>query len=108
MNQWKRTALYFHVFKNVRLVGHLAYGDQPDKLTTTKDAHKPATKKLFASMKSLQETTFKRFKDFKILWESFSHGVGTEDKLKNIKMAVEATAVLAEYDLEFEGGLFEV
>ena len=59
-------------------------------------------------MKSMQETCFKRFKDFKVLRESFRHGKGTEDKLGKIKMAFEATAVLVEYDLENGYGLFQV
>lgn len=106
--EWKRSALYFHVPNNVKIVGDSAYGGQPDKVTTTKDAHAPATKKLFARMKSMQETCFKRFKDFKVLRESFRHGQGTDDKLKKIKMAFEATAVLVQYDLENGYGLLEV
>ncbi|KAL7552212.1 hypothetical protein ACHAWF_015432, partial [Thalassiosira exigua] len=65
--QWDKSSLYFHVPKNVKLVGDSAYLGQPDKVTTTRDAHKPATKKLFARMKSMQETCFKRLKDFKVL-----------------------------------------
>ena len=33
---------------NVKLIGDSAYEGQIDVVTTTKDAHKPATKKLFA------------------------------------------------------------
>ncbi|KAL7524189.1 hypothetical protein ACHAXR_000470 [Thalassiosira sp. AJA248-18] len=106
--QWKRTALYFHVPKNVKLVGDSAYAGQPDKVSTSKDAHNAATKKLFARMKSMQETCFKRLKDFKILRESFRHGSGTEDKLEKMEIAFEATAVLVEYDIENGHGLFEV
>jgi hypothetical protein len=108
MKDWKRTALYFHVPKNVKLIGDSAYEGQPDKVTTTKDAHNAATKQLFARMKSMQETCFKRFKDFKVLRESFRHGSGTEDKLGKIKVAFEAVAVLVEYDIENGHPLFEV
>ena len=67
--KWKRSSLYFHLPKNVRLVGDLAYQGQADKVSTTKDAHSATSKILFARMKSMQETCFKRFKDFKVLRE---------------------------------------
>ena len=108
MDSWKRSSLYFHLPNNVRLIGDSAYGGQPDKVSTTKDAHSPAAKKLFARMKSMQETCFKRFKDFEVLRESFRNRKGTEDKLGKIKMAFETTAVLVEYDLENGYRLFEV
>lgn len=73
-HKWKRTALYFHVPSNTILVGDSAYEGQPDKVTITRDVHKPATKQFFAWMKSMQETCFKRFKDFKILSGCFCHG----------------------------------
>ena len=106
--KWKKSALYFHIPKTVRLVGDSAYQGQQDKVTTTKDAHKPATKKLFARMKSMQETCFKRFKDFKVLRDSFRHGKNTNDKLAKIKMSFEAVAVLLQYDFENGSRLFEV
>ena len=91
----------------MKLVGDSAYAGQPDKVTTTKDAHDRKTKELFARMKSLQETVFKRIKDFKIM-RHFRHGSGTKDRLEKIKIAFEATAVLVEYDIEYEKPLFEV
>lgn len=105
---WKRSALYFHIPSGVKLVGDSAYSSQPDKVTTTKDAHDPKTKKLFARMKSMQETCFKRFKDFKVLRESFRHGTGTDNKLEKIKTSFEAVAVLVQYDIENGHPLFEV
>jgi hypothetical protein len=105
---WKRTALYFHIPENVRLVGDSAYEGQPDKVSTTKDAHNPETKKLFARMKSMQETCFKRLKDFRALREAFRHGTCTQDKLDKIQLYMEAAAVLVQYDLENGHGLFQV
>ena len=107
-NEWKRSALYFHIPNNVKLVGDSAYAGQPDKVTTTNDQHSRATKNFFARIKSLNETVFNRMKNFKILRESFRHGTGTLDKLKKHKMAAEAVAVLVEYDIEYEKPLFEV
>ena len=107
-SKWKKTALYFNIPPNVRLVGDSAYVGQPDKVSTTKDAHSKQAKQLFGRMKSMQETVFKRLKDFKVLGETFRHGRGTQDKLEKLKMVFEATAVLMEYDIEYEGGLFEI
>ena len=78
------------------------------RLQQQEDAHKPATKKLFARMKSMQETCFKRLKDFNFLRESFRHGKGTTDKLAKIELAFEAVAVLCQYDFENGHRLFEV
>ena len=112
--KWDKSSLYFQMKAlqekyNVKLVGDSAYEGQADVVTTTKDAHKPATKKLFARMKSMQETCFKRLKDFKVLRESFRHGKkGTADKLEAIQRSFEATAVLLQYDFEDGYRLFEV
>ena len=106
---WDKSSLYFHVPEGVKLVGDSAYRGQPDKVTTTKDAHKPTITKLFARIKSMQETCFKRLKDFKVLRESFRHGSGEIDKLEKIKKSFEAVAVLQQYEFETaEHGLFEV
>lgn len=104
---WKRSALYFHVPQNVKLVGDSAYEGQPDKVTVTRDAHKPATKVLFARMKSMMETCFKRLKDFNCINGPFRHGNSTADKLTKIKMVFEAAAVLVQYDCENGHPLFE-
>ena len=69
--KWKWSSLYFHIPKNVRIIGDSAYQGQADEVSTTKDAHSATSKRLFARMKSMQETCFKRFKDFKVLRESF-------------------------------------
>jgi len=107
MKNWKRTALYFHVPANMKLVGDSAYEGQADKVSITKDAHSPATKALFARMKSMMETCFGRLKNFRILTESFRHGTNTADKLNKVKMAFEAAAVLVQYDCENGHPLFE-
>lgn len=108
MNTWNRSSLYFNVPDGVKLVGDSAYAGQLDKVTTTQDAHKGSTKKLFARIKSLNETCNGRLKNFKVVRESFRHGTDAEDKLKKIKMAFEAAAVLVQYDIENGHSLFEV
>jgi hypothetical protein len=101
--------LYNNAPAAVKFVGDSAYNGQPDKVTTTKDAHSKVTKELFARVKSLNETANGRFKSFKAVRESFRHGKkGTEDKLARIKVAFEAAAVLIQYDIENGHSLFEV
>ena len=64
--EWKKSSLYFKLPEGLRLVGDSAYKGQLDKVSITNDAHNPETKELFARMKSMQETVFKRMNDFKV------------------------------------------
>ena len=105
---WKETALYHNLPDTLRLVGDSAYAGQFDKVTTTMDAHSAETKELFARMKSMQETCFKRIKDYKVLRESFRHGKNTKDKLKKVGMSFDAVVVLVQLDIATDHPLFEV
>jgi len=107
-NEWDKSALYFHIPNNAKLVGDSAYGGQPDKVTTTNNQHNRKTKEMFARMKSFQETVFNRMKNFTVCSGTFRHGSGTDDKKKKHKMVAEAVAVLVEYDIENGHPLFEV
>ena len=100
--------LYHNVPDTLRLVGDSAYAGQSDKVTATMDAHSPQTKELFARMKSMQETCFKRLKDFKVLRKSFCHGKNTKDKLEKVGMSFDAVTVLVQLDIATGHPLFEV
>ena len=106
--EWKKSSLYFKLPEGLRLVGDSAYKGQLDKVSITNDAHNPETKELFARMKSMQETVFKRMKDFKVLQGPFCHGQGTKDKLEKIKLCFEACLVLVQYDVKNGHPLFQV
>eukprot|EP00804_Cyclotella_cryptica_P014138 CCRYP_005575-RA/>CCRYP_005575-RA protein AED:0.15 eAED:0.15 QI:0/0/0/1/0/0/2/0/214 len=108
MNEWNRDALYFNIPDGVKLVGDSGYDGQRDKVTTTMDAHAPDTKALFKRIKSQLESCNGRFKNFKVIRESFRHGQGTDDKLKRHKYSFEACVVLVQYDIENGHPLFEV
>lgn len=108
MDTWNTRSLYFHVPDGVMLVGDSGYEGQSDKVITTKDTHSADGKRLFARMKSMLETCNGRFKNFKIVREAFRHGTDADDKLKKIKMAFEAVAILVQYDCENGHSLFEV
>ncbi len=108
MKEWKKSSLYFNLPKGLRLVGDSAYKGQQDRVSTTNDAHDPAKKEFFARMKSMQETAFKRLKDFKVLQGYFHHGRGSKEKLKKIKLCFEASLlVLVQYNIENGPPLFK-
>ena len=107
-DEWNEKSLYFNVPDGVMLVGDSAYDGQTDKARTTKDSHNSFTKKLFARIKSMNETANSRLKIFNVLRDSFCHGTSKEDKLKKIKWSFEASAVLVQYDIETGHPLFEV
>ena len=108
MNEWDRNALYFHIPDGVKLVGDSGYDGQRDKVTTTMDAHSSTTKALFKRIKSQLESCNGRFKNFKVVRESFRHGQSTDGKLKRHKHSFVACVVLVQYDIENGHPLFEV
>jgi len=57
---------------------------------------------------SMQESCFKRLKQFKVLGYTFRHGNGTEDKMEKMRRSFNAVAVLTQYDIENGRPLFEV
>ena len=105
--EWKESSLYNSLPTGLRLVGDSGYAGQFDKVTTTMDAHSPATKELFARLKSMQETLFKRFKDFKVIRDPFWHGKNLDDKMLKAKESFDAVAVLIQLDIENGHPLFE-
>ena len=77
-------------------------------ITTIMDSHSAETKELFARMKSMQETCFKRFADYEVIDGHFRHGKSTEDKLEKVGMAFDAVAVLVQLDIATDHPLSEV
>lgn len=106
---WHKSSLYNNAPSGVKFVGDSAYTGQPDKVTTTLDAHSKTTKTLFGRIKSLNETANGRLKNFKVVRDSFRHGKkDSDDKMAKIRLSFEAAAVLVEYDIENGHSLFEV
>ena len=107
-SKWSKKALYFNIPCSIsKLVGDSGYSGQPDKVTTTSDAHAPETKGLFKRIKSQLETCNGRFKNFNVIGNAFRHKGGTDEKLRKHKAAFEAVAVLVQYDIESGKRLFE-
>ena len=65
-----------------------------------RDEHTPKYKKFLARVASRQETVFKGLKDWKILKHRFAYGNTTKERMKLHKMAVEAIAVIRQFDYE--------
>jgi hypothetical protein len=73
-----------------------------------RDKHSKEFKKFLARVASHQETFFKGLKDWKILNDHFAYGNNTKERMKLHKMAVEAIAVIRQYDYENGHPPFEV
>jgi len=73
-----------------------------------RDEHSKNFKKFLARVASRQETFFKGLKDWKILKDRFAYGNNTKKRMKFHKMAVEAIAVIRQYDYENGHPPFEV
>ena len=103
-SNWDQNALYFQMEKVMekgdKLVGDSGYSGEPDKIVTTKDEHSAEYKEFLARAKNRQETFHWRLKAFNILGNRFRHGKDTEDRMKLHKMAVDAIAVIIQYDYE--------
>ena len=73
-----------------------------------RDEHSPEFKEFIGRVLSRQETLFKGLKDFKILSDRFAYGRNTVERMTLHKMAVEAIAVIKQYDYENGHPPFEV
>jgi hypothetical protein len=73
-----------------------------------RDEHSKEFKKLLARVSSHQETFFKGLKDWKTLRERFAYASTTQERMKLLKMAVKAIAVICQYDYEDGHPPFEV
>lgn len=105
---WDKGAVYFQMQQNDRIIGDSGYRGEPNKLVVQRDEHSPELKEFVARVQSRQETFFRRLKVWKILQDRFAYGRNTEERMKLHKMAVEAVAVITQYDFENGHPPFEV
>jgi len=95
-----QSALYFQLGENEKLIGDAGYSGEPSKIVVTRDEHSSEFKEFLARAKNRQETFHWRLKSFNILGHRFRHGVGTEDRMRLHKMAVEAVAGIVQTDYD--------
>ena len=105
---WDNDAIYFQVKNGKRIVGNSGYRGEPSKLVVKRDEHSPEFKEFIGRVLSRQETLFKGLKDFKILADRFAYGRNTVERMALHKTAVEAIAVIKQYDYENGHPPFEV
>jgi hypothetical protein len=73
-----------------------------------RDEHSKEFEKVLARICSHQETFSKGLKDWEILRDHFAYGSTTQSRMKLHKMAIEAIAVIHQYDYKNGHPPFEV
>ena len=101
-------ALYFQLGEGKKCVGDSGYLGEPDKIVVAKDEHSQEFREFLDRVKNRQETFHWRLKAFNILGHRFRHGIGTDDRIRLHKMAVEATVDIIQYDYVNGHPLFDV
>ena len=79
----------------------------PEKVTVKREGHTPNVFEFLDRAQNRQESYHSRLENYNILTHRFPHGKSTQDKMNLHKMAVEAVAVIVEYDMRYHP-LFEV
>ena len=97
---WDRSALYFQVREGEKFVGDSGYSGEPAKVIVAKEEHSSEFKEFLARVKNRHETFHARLKSFNILGHCFRHGVGTDDRMRLHKIAMNAVAGIVAYDYE--------
>ncbi|KAL3769802.1 hypothetical protein ACHAWU_010310 [Discostella pseudostelligera] len=106
-DRWDRSALYFQIPDGKKAIGDSAYEGAPEKVTVKREGHPPNVFEFLDRAQNRQESYHSRLENYNILTHRFRHGKSTQDKMNLHKMAVEAVAVIVEYDMRYHP-LFEV
>ena len=99
-NSWDPDSLYFQIPDGKRIIADDGLKGEKDKIIMASRWHSDRLKKYIKDAKARQETFHTRLKSFNILGTRFRHGKNTNDKIALHKMAVEALAVVIQYDYE--------
>lgn len=70
------------------------------KIATNSREYPKEMREWIGKLLARQETLHTRLKSFNILGHRFRHGVSTQNKMNLHKMAVEAVAVIVQFDYE--------
>jgi len=93
--------------KAKNLLADRAYIGEPSKIATNSTEYPKEMREWIAKVLGRQETFHGRLKNFNILGHRFRHGKTTQNKKDLHKMAVEAVAVIIQYDYEHGHPPFE-
>lgn len=106
-DQWDRNALFFQIPIGKKAIGDVAYEGIPERVTVKRHDHTHDVLEFLDRAQNRQETYHSRLENYNILTHRFRHGKSSQDKMDLHKMAVEAVAVIVEYDMKYHP-LYEV
>lgn len=101
MDIWDKKALLFQIPEGKKAIGDTAYEGFPEKVTVKRPGHTVEVFTFLDRAQNRQETYHSRLENYNILVHRFRHGKDTEDKMSLHKMAVEAVAVIVDYDMKY-------
>ncbi len=104
---WNRDALLFQIPDGKKAIADSAYEGLPEKVTVKRPGHTSNVFRFLDRAQNRQESYHSRLENYNILYHRFRHGKHTEDKINLHKMAVDAVAVIVEYDMKYHP-LFQV
>ena len=104
---WNREALLWKIPEGKKAIADSAYEGLPEKVTVKRPGHTVEVFRFLDRAQNRQETYHSRLENYSILYHRFRHGKNSEEKKKLHRMAVDAVAVIVEYDMKYHP-LFQV
>jgi hypothetical protein len=104
---WNREALLWKLWEQQKAIADSAYEGLHEKVTTKRPGHTVEAFRFIDRAQNRQESYHSRLENYNILYHRFRHGKNSSEKMKLHKMAVEAVAVIVEYDMKYHP-LFQV
>ena len=98
---WDEEALLFQIPEGKKAIADSAYEGLPEKVTVKRPGHTVQVFRFLDRAQNRQESYHSRLKAYKILTDRFRHGTSSQDKMDLHKMAVEAVAVIVDYDMKY-------
>ncbi|KAL7474875.1 hypothetical protein ACHAW6_002782, partial [Cyclotella cf. meneghiniana] len=102
-----QSALLFQIPDEKKAIADSAYQGLPEKVTVKQPGHTANIFRFMDRAQNRQETYHSHLENDNILYHRFRHGKNTKDKMNLHKMAVDAVAVIVEYDMKYHP-LFQV
>jgi hypothetical protein len=98
---WNRDSLLFQIPDGKKAIADSAYEGLPEKVTVKRPGHTANVFRFLDRAQNRQESYHCRLENYSILYHRFRHGKSTEDKMNLHKMAVDAVAVIVQYDMKY-------
>jgi hypothetical protein len=98
---WDKNALLHQIPERNKAIADSAYEGLSDKVTVKRPGHSQEVFTFVDRAQNRQETWHGRLESYNILNHRFRHGDCTKEKMEMHKMAVEAVAVIVQYDMKY-------